>query len=169
MKIERIIIELEVNRGIFKDLFTGMTEEEYLLKPSAGKWCLLEILCHLVDEEREDFRARTRHLLEHPQSPFLGIDPEAWVKERKYMEQDYEEKLEDFLSERNESISWLRSLQEPQWGNSYDHPVFGRLTAQTLLANWLAHDYIHLRQVIGAKFGYHQSVSGESLDYAGKW
>lgn len=169
MEIERIIIELEVNKDIFKGLFTGLTEEEYLWKPSSGKWCLLEILCHLYDEEREDFKSRTRHLLEHPQSPFLGIDPAAWVKERKYIGQDYEDKLGRFLKERNESIAWLRSLADPQWNNSYDHSSFGIMTAKMFLSNWLAHDYLHLRQILGLKFSYHKEVSGEALSYAGEW
>ncbi|MEN8223652.1 MAG: DinB family protein [Acidobacteriota bacterium] len=169
MEIERIVIELEVNKDIFRGFFTGMTEEEYLWKSSPEKWCLLEILCHLYDEEREDFRARARHILEHPQSPFIGIDPKKWVSERKYIKQDYEDKLDDFLKERNDSITWLRSLEDPQWNNIYDHPVFGKMTAKTFLTNWLAHDYLHLRQILGLKFNYHKEVSTESLAYAGEW
>ena len=169
MEIERIIIELEVNGDIFKNLFTGMTEEEYLWRSSSDQWCLLEILCHLYDEEREDFRARTRHLLEHPQAPFLGIDPVNWVKDRKYIKQDYEDKLELFLKERSDSIAWIRTLVYPQWNNSYDHPSFGIMTAKMFLSNWLAHDYLHLRQILGLKFSYHKEVSGESLSYAGEW
>ena len=37
MEIERIIIELEVNKDIFKGLFTGLIEEEYFVERVSWK------------------------------------------------------------------------------------------------------------------------------------
>ena len=64
-----IINELSKNRNVFKELLSGLTAEMYLWMPNPGKWCLLEIVCHLYDIEREDFRARTKHVLETPAAP----------------------------------------------------------------------------------------------------
>jgi len=74
----------------------GLTKEMYLWKPAPEKWCLLEIVCHLYDEEREDFRARTRHVLETPTDTLPPIDPQGWVGSRKYIHQDYPEVLNKF-------------------------------------------------------------------------
>ncbi len=74
---EIIIEELDKNRFVFENLLKNKNEEEYLWKPSPDKWCLLEIICHLYDEEREDFRARTKHTLETPNEPLPKIDPQS--------------------------------------------------------------------------------------------
>ena len=77
-----IIKELSKNSEIFKTLLIDQSSEEYLWKLSDKKWCLLEIICHLYDEEREDFRARTKSVLETPGETLAAIDPVGWAIER---------------------------------------------------------------------------------------
>jgi len=161
--------ELERNRRVFENLFRHKQKEEYLWRPAPEKWCLLEILCHLYDEEKEDFRARTKHTLETPKEPLPQIDPQGWVISRKYIEQDYGEKLNQFLKEREQSLEWLRSLSKPAWENYHKHPKFGKMTARMFLANWLAHDYLHIRQILNLKFQYLKNLTNEDLTYAGNW
>lgn len=161
--------ELLRNRDVFKELLTGLTEREYVWKQNPDKWCLLEIVCHLYDEEREDFRARTKHVLETPTEPLPPIDPPGWVQERGYIKQNYADKLNRFLKEREESVEWLESLRSPKWDNAYQHPKFGAMTAKMFLSNWLAHDYLHIRQIIKLKFDYLKQQTDEALEYAGNW
>jgi hypothetical protein len=161
--------ELSRNKDVFKGLLSGMTAEAYLWKPGPDKWCLLEIICHLYDEEREDFRARTAHVLETPSNPLPPIDPLGWVQERAYIEQNYADILKAFLKEREKSVEWLQSLQSPKWDNAYVHPKFGAMTAKLFLSNWLAHDYIHIRQILKVKFEYLKRLTAEELSYAGNW
>lgn len=164
-----IIANLSRNKAIFEAHFRGISSIQYLWKPSPEKWCLLEILCHLVDEEIEDFRARVGYVLEQPETPMPSIDPVGWVTSRKYMEANYEERLSTFLEERQKSIDWLNSLNSPKWENKYHHPTLGEMTAQKFLANWLAHDYLHLRQIGKIKYLYLKNLSDEDLTYAGNW
>ncbi|MBT8178494.1 MAG: DinB family protein [Eudoraea sp.] len=164
-----IVKELSRNRQIFKELLSSLEEEMYVWKTGPEKWCLLEVVCHLYDEEREDFRARTKHVLETPDEPIPLFDQLSWVIDREYMRQDFAEKLEAFLKERKQSITWLESLQAPKWENAYDHPKLGPMTARMFLTNWLAHDYFHIRQIIKIKFGYLQQQTREDLSYAGDW
>lgn len=169
MKVNYIIEQLESNTETFRQLLEAIPKEEYLWKPQPEKWCLLEVVCHLYDEEREDFRARLKQVLDDPEQGLNQIDPEGWVAARKYIEQDYDQKLNDFLTERELSVDWLRTLHEPKWDNAYIHPKFGPLTAAMFFANWLAHDYLHIRQIIGIKHAYLKEVSGQYLKYAGDW
>ena len=169
MEEKRIIDELGRNREVFRGLLQDIEEQLYLWKPGPGKWCLLEVICHLYDEERDDFRARTRHVLENPTAPMTPFDPLARVSERKYMQQDFNEKLQAFLQERIRSVKWLQSLQNPHWENTYAHPKLGPLTAKMFLSNWLAHDYLHIRQINRIKYEYLKTQSGENLNYAGQW
>ena len=169
MVYNKIIQELSRNKDIFENLLTNVSKEESIWKAEPDKWCLLEIVSHLFDEEREDFRARTRHVLETPQLPFTPIDPAGWVKSRKYMENDYEDVLTKFLIEREQSVLWLQSLINPKWENTYQHSKFGSMSAKMFLANWLAHDYLHIKQILKLKFDYLKVQSDETLVYAGTW
>ena len=169
MKHQLIIRSLENNIAVFNSLLSGSDVEFYTWRFKAEKWNLLEIVCHLYDEEREDFRARLQHVLEKPEEPLPPIDPTGWVLGREYSKQDYLDKLDAFLDERENSISWLRSLKNPSWDNAYHHPKFGPLSGNMFLANWLEHDYLHMRQILNLKHEYLKHISGEKLNYAGDW
>jgi hypothetical protein len=169
MNTAYIVGELKRNKMVFKDLLEGLNKEVYWWKPSPEKWNLLEIVCHLYDEEREDFRARVKHTLENPDLPLSPIDPIGWVTERKYAEQDYDTLLQEFITERNNSIAWLNTLTDPKWDNAYKHPKFGELTAEMFFTSWLAHDYLHIKQITKIKYDYFKEVSGEKVSYAGEW
>lgn len=169
MDISLVISEISQNKNIFKSLFENLSPEMYNWREEEGKWNLLEILCHLYDEEREDFRARANSVLENPNAELPPIDSQGWVISRDYASQNFEEKLNAFLAERDNSIAWLKSLQNPNWKNAFVHKKFGPLSAKMFLYNWLAHDYLHIRQIIRVKFEYFKNLSGVRFDYAGDW
>ena len=167
--MEYEIEKLERNQFVFEQLLKGYNAEQYLWRENPEKWNLLEVVSHLYDEEREDFRARVQSVLEDPARPFVSIDPAGWVKSRNYDQANFEDKIKAFLNERKASIVWLRGLKNPNWNNAYDHPKVGPVSAGFLLTNWVAHDYLHLRQIIRIDYNYLQSRSEKILDYAGNW
>ena len=160
---------IAVQRQVFQELLRGLSPEQQRWKPAPEKWCTLEVVCHLHDEEREDFRARLKHVLETPDEPMPKIDPPGWVSERDYMEQDFIEALDRFLQERGSSIAWLRGLTDAPWSNAYMHPKVGPVSCDLLLVNWVAHDLHHFRQLNNLRYGHLASISTEPLDYAGNW
>lgn len=161
--------QLAGNQKIFDALLSDTPETLYRWRPAPDKWSLLEILCHLYDEECEDFRARVHHVLEHPDQPMPPFDPVGWVTDRHYAAQDFNERLDAFLTTRSQSVRWLQSLSDPNWDNVYEHPSLGPLSAKLFLANWLAHDYLHIRQINRVKYEYFREQSGLDLSYAGTW
>jgi hypothetical protein len=165
---QQIISELGNNIEVFESMF-HVPGELRTWRPAEDKWSMQEILCHLIDEEREDFRARVRSVLTDPNEELKKIDPHSWVEERRYMQQDYDQKLREFLAERQESVEWLESLHDARWENTYQHPILGPMSAKLFLCNWLAHDYLHIRQMTRTKRLYLLETSEESLDYAGDW
>ena len=167
--LEQVIKGLAANKTVFQHLLSRLSPEQYSWKPEPSKWCLLEVVCHLYDEEREDFRTRVKHILEKRSGAFPSIDPQGWVVSRNYLNENYEAKIELFLTEREHSVNWLSSLINPAWNNTYQHPTLGTMTAGLLLSNWLAHDYLHFRQITRLKYEYLKELSGEKLDYAGTW
>ncbi|MFT5765897.1 MAG: hypothetical protein ACI8VT_003142 [Saprospiraceae bacterium] len=169
MDYKHLFDTLDHNKAIFQNLLEDQDQVAYLWRPDPEHWCLLEIACHLYDEEREDFRLRLKTVLETPgQLPPLN-DPVGWVKERKYIDRNYDIMVHKFLEERTQSVEWLRSFSNPQWDNYYEHPQWGKITAHHFIANWLAHDYLHIRQITRLKYNFLKEISGENLEYAGDW
>ena len=166
---QEIIQALAKNRLTFKAVLSDLNPEIVTWKPSDDKWCILEIVCHLYDEEVEDFRARVSHVLRTPEEPLRSINPVGWVTLRNYMEQDYRQMLNKFLDARQKSIEWLQALNSPNWDNTLTNPELGSMSARKFLTNWLAHDYHHFRQINQLKYLYLKHHSSEMLDYAGKW
>jgi len=169
MQVNEIINQLESNYKVFESLFSNNTPEQIKWKPSENKWCLLEIVNHLYDEECEDFRARLGKIL-NQDSEWDPIDPEGWVTSRKYIENDYFQTLKKFLDERKKSIEWLRNLKVDDWMVKAVHPKFGEFAAYPMLCNWLAHDYLHFRQIIRLKYQMLEAgLKPGEFGYAGEW
>lgn len=161
---------LEANAGVFRHLLAGVAPAQARWKPAPEKWSLLEVVNHLADEEREDFRRRLDLTLHHPGEAWPPIDPPRWAVEREYNSRELAPSLDDFLRERRASVEWLRGMERLDGEAAYRHPVFGPITAQTLAASWLAHDLIHVRQVTRLHYEYlRESLGAEALDYAGPW
>ena len=151
-------------------LVESVEDIEALWRPADDVWSILEIVNHLYDEEREDFRQRIDYTLRRPDDEWPPIDPAGWVEERRYQERDLQESLAAFLRERRQSVQWLIELTEPNWNASREHPVAGRMSAGDLLASWLAHDLLHMRQIIQRRYQYSE-VRDEPYEssYAGEW
>ena len=164
----QIIERLRVNRETFKYLFQGISEDQARWKPAADRWSLLEVVNHLYDEEREDFRSRLALVLSDPSQPWPPIDPEGWVVERGYNGRTLKESLDNFLAEREASLRWLSKQASVDWQATHHHPRMGPLSAELLLANWLAHDLFHIRQVADLQFaGLAKQAAPISLKYSG--
>lgn len=171
IKLDHFINELSSNLEVFRQLLTSSLATDYHWKPDKSKWNLIEIVCHLIDEEQEDFRYRIHHLLEKPNLPMPSISPEAWVKDRQYNQQDFEAKRNEFLDARSQSIEWLKTLdgRNPRFNNSMEHHHFGSMSPLFFLENWIAHDILHIKQIQRLKYDHFRSIYTHSIDYAGKW
>ncbi|TBN01885.1 DinB family protein [Hyunsoonleella flava] len=169
MGFHDIINQLESNQEVFDNLLKNKTDYHYNWRPKPEKWNLLEIVCHLLDEEILDFRARVKHALEYHENELVPIDPEGWVKTHNYKSKDYHQTLKLFLKERTNSIVWLNQLKDVDWDSSLSHPHLGNLSAELFLRNWLAHDYLHIRQILRYNHSLLKLSSKIELNYAGDW
>lgn len=170
MDLEYFIERLSTNRQVFQGLVKDASLEQARWKPRSDKWSILEVVNHLYDEEREDFRQRIDLVLANPEQTWPRIDPEDWVTSRGYNEKDLETSVSNFLSEREKSLSWLRHLSTSNWQNRYEHPDGRSIVAGDLLASWLAHDYLHIRQLARLHWQYVGVVADPfQTSYGGPW
>jgi hypothetical protein len=165
-----LIERLSANAGVFDSLLAGVSDTQARWRPAPDKWSLLEVTCHLADEERDDFRKRLDLTLHDPGAAWPPIDPPAWVIERQYNSRDLDSALADFLQERQRSVGWLESLGAVDLSVAVDHPRLGNMAAGDLASAWAAHDLIHIRQMTRLHYEYLTVVAAPySLAYAGAW
>lgn len=169
MNHQIIINRLEDNKDVFAALLQNIPDKLIKWQSDDKKWSLLEIVNHLCDEEREDFRCRLDLTLGEPHVDWPSIDPAKWVTDRNYMDRDFTESIDAFINERKKSIEWLNDLEAPNWKSTYNHKLLGAMSAENILANWLAHDLLHIRQITTIHWQYLSNMSESNLSYAGDW
>ncbi|MBK7897011.1 MAG: DinB family protein [Candidatus Promineifilaceae bacterium] len=162
--------QLRQNGDLIRQLVADMTEAQAKIKPAPGDWSVLEVVNHLYDEEREDFRQRLDYILHRPGEPWPPIDPQGWITSRKYNERDLSSSLQNFLDERQKSLAWLATLDDPDLDKTETHPIMGDFYAGDMLGSWVLHDILHLRQLIELKYLLlGDVVRPYDPSYAGEW
>lgn len=169
MHPDRLIASLEHFGIALPVLLEGVTDSDARWKPPDNAWSILEVVRHLIDEEVEDFRARLESTLRDPTAEWAKINPEQAAIDRKYNEADFRASIQQFISERQRTVAWLKSLANPDWSKTYRHPKRD-CPAGDLLASWAAHDHLHLKQIAKRRFQLAaRDGSPYSTDFAGQW
>ena len=169
MEFATLSQELTHSTEMIRTLLAGVGAEEARMKPSKATWSILEVTCHLYDEEVEDFREHLDFILHRQHEQWHSIAPQAWVKERKYNEQGFGKMKGKFFRERTKSLVWLKGLKNADWNITYKSK-FGSMRAGDMFASWVAHDNLHIRQLVELK-RWHIERMGKpyKVRYAGDW
>ena len=170
MDISWMIQQLTTHGASITQLCSTVSQADARVKPNPQAWSILEVINHLYDEEREDFRQRLDLTLHQPETEWPAIDPEAWVTSRAYQQRDLQQSIANFAAERKRSIEWLHTLRDPDWSRLRTHPSGFALRAGDLLSAWVAHDVLHLRQLV--ELHYHLvtlQAAPYAVEYAGDW
>jgi hypothetical protein len=159
---KEIARQLAGNAEAIRGLLTTCSDAQARWKPDPESWSIQQLLEHLYNEERIDFR---KHLREWDSSPL----PEQYIPVA-----DWRQALERFLLEREASVAWLNSLEWPDWDATKQFH-FGpsetiTFSAAEMLVSWVDHDFLHLRQIVALlHFWHEQQVAPYSVRYAGRW
>ena len=169
MNLTKAIAHLRENSEIIHLLVQEMTDEAARHKPDVDSWSVVEVINHLYDEEREDFREHLDQILHRPDEPWSRIDPQKWVTERHYNSRTLPNSLANFSQERQRSLDWLVELETPDWEAVHTTP-WGQISAGDMMASWVAHDLLHMRQLVALKWGATlPDLVPYQVDYAGGW
>jgi ribosomal 50S subunit-associated protein YjgA (DUF615 family) len=166
--IEAIIRQLAGSAETMRALVRNVSDEQAQWKPSPETWSIKEVMEHVYNEERIDFRKHLKEMLSDPPQPWGEFRQEEYVSV-----EGCRQALERFLSEREASIAWLKALESPDWDIKSRAP-FGPLSASIVLSagdvlvSWVEHDLLHLRQMIRLLHAWHEKqASPYSVQYAG--
>ena len=169
MDVAFAIAQLEHNAERILRLVDGVSAEQSRFKPDTGSWSILEVMAHLYDEEREDFRARLDYMLDPNGKEWPSIDPMGWVTARGYNTWDIAETMKGFSAERTNSLTWLKSLDSPNWERAHEAP-WGIFKAGEMFAAWVAHDLLHMRQLVELQYAWTtRQLQPYGTRYAGEW
>ncbi len=170
MNLPEICIRFGHNAKTISTFVQDISAEQARWRPNDESWSILEVINHFYDEEREDFRVRLNLLLFSPEEDWPPIDPSGWVTVRNYNERDLQSSLANFLHEREKSLEWLNDLHEPNWESGREAPWGGIMRAGDMMTSWLAHDYLHIRQLNELHYTYWADKADPySGLYAGEW
>ncbi len=168
MDITELTAHLSRHAQVIAQMTHDVSDEQARWRPDADSWSILEVINHLYDEEREDFRAFIQHIWDDG-GKWPGINPQSWVTERGYNQRDIQESTINFLYERELSLQWLRDLDAPDWDATCE-TLWGHISAGDVMAAWVAHDLLHIRQLTELHYAYTQQlVSPYVMRYAGEW
>lgn len=109
-------------------------------------WNARNVLGHLIDGEDYDWIPRARIILSSsPEKRFEPFDRFQHLTRNVSMN----DLLETFAEKRAANVGTLRSwrLGPRELARTGEHPEFGSVTLNQLLATWVAHDFDHLNQV----------------------
>ncbi|MHB1356968.1 MAG: DinB family protein [Anaerolineae bacterium] len=169
VNIQDLIRQLASNVHAIHALVETVPDVQAQWKPDTDTWCLTEVMGHIYNEERGDFRPHIKGLLSDPSQPWEASN-QPWV-----VVEDFHQALEGFITERQASIAWLKTLESPDW-NVKAEMTFGpanepmTLSAGDVLVSWVEHDYLHIRQINELLHAWNaREALPYSVDYAGGW
>lgn len=169
MEFKTLYQELQNSTEMIRALLSGLTQGEAQVKPNPESWSVLEVTCHLYDEEREDFREHLDFILHRQNEEYHAIDPQAWIIERNYNQQDFLKMQEKFFAERQKSLAWLQEISDSDWDITYTSQ-YGSVSAGEMLSCWIAHDNLHVRQLVELRRARIENITKPyPIEYAGEW
>ena len=169
MEFNALYQELKNSTEMIRALLLGVTQEDAQVKPGPNSWSILEVVCHLYDLEREDFREHLDFILHRQHEEYHAIDPQAWITERNYNQQDLSEMQGKFFAERQKSLDWLKEISGSDWDTTYTSE-YGSVSAGEMFSCWVAHDNLHLRQFVELRRARIENITKPyPIEYAGDW
>ncbi|HEX8737385.1 MAG TPA: DinB family protein [Pyrinomonadaceae bacterium] len=170
MNLQFFVARLAANAKALESLCQHASDEQALWKQSPERWSIHQVVYHLAQTEEKDFRPRLEKTLRAPEENWQPLVASEMRLEKAGGANNLNESLRNFLVEREKSIVWLETIENANWENSHRHNEQLTLAAGDLLASWLAHDYLHIKQIIRLQYDYVNSISAPfKTDYAGKW
>lgn len=156
--LQEIIRQLNGNAEIIHTLMQTIPSEQAEWKPDPETWSMKEVMIHVYNEERIDFRKHLKEMLK-----------EEFRHEEVLAVENCRQALEGFLVERKASVAWLAALDAPDWERVSTTP-WGTIKAGDVLVAWVEHDILHLRQMVELLHAWNvKEAEPYSVQYAGGW
>jgi hypothetical protein len=142
------IAVLERTPAVLECLLSNLPGAWATRNEGGESWSPFDVVGHLVDGELTDWMARLQIILAQGSNRrFAPVDRFAHLSRNKGRGLD--ELLREFRDLRAKNLAELRAtgLTPTALQLTGEHPAFGIVTLEQLLATWVAHDLGHIAQV----------------------
>ena len=136
----------------------GLTREQLLARPVAGKWSTLEVVCHLADFD-PILADRMKRIIAEDRPALLGADETRFAAALAYHERDLNEELDIIEHTRRQMARILRRQPAEALNRIGVHNERGPLTLEQMLRSATNHIPHHVqfiqekRQALGMAGG----------------
>jgi hypothetical protein len=100
--------------GILRAAVSGISHEQMVSRPVAGRWSVLEVVCHLAGTDA-NIAHRIKRVLSEEQPVFDRVKPEVMLAALQYHDRDIEEELGVFDLTRRQIGRILRASPPEAW------------------------------------------------------
>ncbi len=144
MSLSEKIDAYSTGARLVRDAVSGMSPEELLARPVAGRWNTREVVCHLADTETV-YAERMKRVIAETDPPLLAMDPDTWMARLAIDRRDIEEELRLIEIQRAQMTRLLGSLKAEDFQRRGIHSEAGPLTLESLLERVTKHIPHHVR------------------------
>ena len=144
MKLAAMIDAYLAGPATLRAAVGGLSREQLVARPVAGKWSTLEVVCHLADFD-PILADRMKRVIAEDRPPLLGADEQRFAAALAYHQRDLEEELALIEQTRAQLARILRTLPDEALGRVGVHNERGELTLERLLTTATNHLPHHVR------------------------
>ena len=130
--------------ALLRKAVSGMSREQLLARPVAGKWSTLEVVCHLADFD-PILADRMKRVIAEERPTLLGADENRFAAALAYHERDAEEELALLEQTRRQMGRILRTLKPAALARVGVHNERGPRTLEELLTGAAGHITHHVK------------------------
>ena len=128
---------------LLREAVRGMTRDQLVARPVAGKMSTLEVVCHIADFE-PILADRVKRVLTHERPTLLGADDKLYTAGLAYQQRDIGEELALIDATRTQLARILRTLTPDVLTRVGVHTERGELTLERILTMACNHIPHHL-------------------------
>lgn len=134
-----------------RGMVAGMTREQLVARPVAGKWSTLEVVCHVADFE-PILVDRMKRIVAMGDTPLLlAADEDEYAKKLCYHDRDVDEELALIDATRRSTARILRTLSATDLQQQGVHNKRGLLTLERVIQLAVNHIPHHLPFIAAKK------------------
>jgi hypothetical protein len=124
----------------------GMSRDQLVARPVAGKWSTLEVVCHVVDSDQISSH-RMKRVIAEERPLLIGYNESLFTASLFYHDRDLDFELNLLDALRAQLAAVLRRLPDSAWSRDGVHNERGLLTLGDYLDGITDHVHHHARTI----------------------
>jgi hypothetical protein len=144
MKYDQLINDYAAGPQLLREAVKGMSHEQVVARPVAGKWSTLEVICHIADFEIVG-ADRIKRTIAEKEPTLADGDENLFAKGLGYHSRDLEEELQVIGGIRAQVTRILRTLNEADFERIGKHSSAGPMTLAQYVERGANHIKHHVK------------------------